>query len=119
MQGGHACQGNVHDRGHAWWGMHGSGGAWQGGCVYSKGVCVAGVWPLQRMVRILLECILVISFFMFILLLRDNFVVLFKMNKTVFKMFLLVIATKQFLPCLQLFTHEALKKALLLLRKNV
>ena len=53
--------------GHAWqWGMLGRGHAWQGvGHVWQEGVCVAGGhawqkrWPLQQMVHILLECILV------------------------------------------------------------
>ena len=55
-------------RGHAWWGsvwhgvcmagsvtgMHGSGHAWQGGHMWQER------WPLQRTVRILLECILLL-----------------------------------------------------------
>ena len=75
----HDRGGGLHGRGgacmvggHAWWGcvtggMHGRGCVWWGGCAW-QGACVAGgcVWqerrPLQRMVRILLECILVISF---------------------------------------------------------
>ena len=45
-------------------GLHVWGHAWQGACVvggvHSRGECVAGGsvrWPLQRTVRILLECI--------------------------------------------------------------
>ena len=48
-------------------GMHGRGHAWQGGACMTGDVCGGGgghVWqerqPLQRTVRILLECILVL-----------------------------------------------------------
>ena len=61
-RGGHVWQGG------AWWGGH----AWQGGCAWHSGVCGGGVWcgghawlerwPLQRAIRILLECILVVKF---------------------------------------------------------
>ena len=59
MAGGHAwwgmCMaGGMHGRGHAWQGaMHGGGHVWLGGHVWQER------WPLQREVRILLECILV------------------------------------------------------------
>ena len=59
MCGRGACvAGGMHGRG----GLHGRGGMHFGGW---QGVCVAGgharqeIWPLQRTVRILLECILV------------------------------------------------------------
>ena len=65
VAGGHAWQGVCMSRGQAWQGGH----AWQGACmaggVYGGGVaCMAGghAWQekrsLQRVVRILLECIL-------------------------------------------------------------
>ena len=61
-----ACvAGGMHGRGHAWWGgMHGKGAcvvgecAWQGACV-TQGHAWQERRPLQRAVRILLECILV------------------------------------------------------------
>ena len=72
--GGHAWQGR-----HAWLGgMHGAGGgAMHGlGCEWDmcdsgwacmaracmEGVCMQERWPLNRMVRILLECILVLKY---------------------------------------------------------
>ena len=63
-QGGHAWQ-EVHGKGCAWGvcmagGMHGGGHAWQGEHVW-WGHAWLEIQPLQRMVRILLECILVIT----------------------------------------------------------
>ena len=53
MAGG-MCGGGMHGRGHAWWGVCVTGGGytWSGGHAWQGG-------PLQRAVRILLECILV------------------------------------------------------------
>ena len=64
MATGYVWQRGVHSRGHVWWGY-----AWQGACT-AGGMCGEGhawqwghAWqerrPLQRTVRILLECILV------------------------------------------------------------
>ena len=88
VAGGHVWQGGAcvaggHEwqEGHAWWqgarawqggmngrrGMHGGRGcAWWEACLVG-GVCGRGHawqerWPLQQMVRILLECILVLKF---------------------------------------------------------
>ena len=64
--GGHAWQGDVHGMGCAWQGgmcsggMHGRGACMTGGCVW-QGCVWQERWPLQRAVRILLECILVID----------------------------------------------------------
>ena len=74
--------GGIHDRGCAWQGgmcgrgacvvgdMHGRGHAWQRACMVGRG-CVwqedhawQKKWQLQRVVRILLECILVIEIFL-------------------------------------------------------
>ena len=84
---GECMAGGMHGRGHAWWeegSMHGRGHAWCGACVaggmhdrgmHGRGhawqgrVCMAGghAWqerqPLQRTVRILLECILLYIYF--------------------------------------------------------
>ena len=49
IHGGGMCGGGMHGRGN----MHGRGHAWQ------------ERWPLQRAVRILLECILVFRLFFF------------------------------------------------------
>ena len=63
MAGGMHGRG-MRDRGHAWWGvcmagdMCGGGCAWQGG-VWGRGRAGQERRPLQRTVRILLECILV------------------------------------------------------------
>ena len=87
----HAWQGGMHGRGHAWqweacvagacmtegmhggWGMHGRGHAWQRTCV-AGGVHATHtprhheIWSVNaRVVRILLECILVdLNFILFI-----------------------------------------------------
>ena len=51
-----ACLG-VHGGGHAWWGGGGVH-AWHGACM-AEGYAWQERWPLQRVVHILLECILV------------------------------------------------------------
>ena len=57
---GHVCWGGMHDRGCVWQGgMHGGGPVWQGACVAGGGHAWQERRPLQRAVRILLECILV------------------------------------------------------------
>ena len=66
---GHARQGDVHGQGV----MHGKGvcvaerHVWQGACLAGGRAWQGRVWqerwPLQRAVHILLECILVVSFF--------------------------------------------------------
>ena len=60
---GNACQGACVAGGHAWEWRHawkgsmcGRGHAWQGGCAWQES------WPLQRTVRILLECIFFLQF---------------------------------------------------------
>ena len=76
----HAWQGAVHGRGHVWWGacmaggMHGGGMCMVGGCEWWWWACMAGGHACHTcpphneiqsvnalVVRILLECILVIS----------------------------------------------------------
>ena len=86
-------RGGTHGRGHVWWGACMAGGMCGRGAMCSRRVCVVGacmiggmhgrrhvwkghawqgghVWqerqPLQQMVRILLECILVVKTFIFI-----------------------------------------------------
>ena len=76
-RGGHVWQGCVCGRGHAWWGGHawhrgvcgrgvcmvelcGRGHAWQEGMCDGGGCAWQKRRSLQRMVRILLECILIL-----------------------------------------------------------
>ena len=56
---GHAWEGGMCGRGHAWGACMVRGCAWSRGHVW-HGACVAGDGQLQRAVRILLECILVV-----------------------------------------------------------
>ena len=67
-----AWQGDMHSRGHAWWGACVAGG------VHDGGVCA---WqerrPLQQMVRILLECILVVIGIMFMTRCEELIVIFF------------------------------------------
>ena len=66
--GGHVWQGGMHGRGHVWQGsVHGGGMRGEGGMCGKGGMCGEGGgtwqerWPLQRTIRILLECILVLK----------------------------------------------------------
>ena len=75
MAGGHVWQGGVHGRGHAWQGgMHDRGHAWQGACV-AVGACVAYTTVNERVVRNLLECILVNIVFKLMVLKVQNILV--------------------------------------------
>ena len=56
-------RGGVHCRGHAWQGCALQGACMAGGCAWQQRR------PLQRTVRILLECILVVNYFIMAILL--------------------------------------------------